>query len=98
VVAGSSRNLSYPVRTNNTKHNLPTAERRRRVEWTNEAFAALRAGTIDTLLKPENKVKHQDFTCHVVAADAMASTVAKMIEDDGSEHHIKTVGGWVLKV
>ena len=47
----------------------------------------------------ENKAKlTKIFTCHVVAADAMASTVAKMIEDDGSEHDIKTVGGWVLKV
>jgi len=99
VVAASSRNLSYPARTNNTKHNLPTAERRRRVELTNEACAALPAGTIDTLLKPENKAKlTKIFTCHVVAADAMASTVAKMVEDDGSEHDIKTVGGWVLKV
>jgi uncharacterized surface protein with fasciclin (FAS1) repeats len=37
------------------------------------------------------------LTCHVVAADAMAKTVAKMIKDDGGEHDIKTVGGCVLK-
>jgi uncharacterized surface protein with fasciclin (FAS1) repeats len=65
---------------------------------TNEAFAALPAGTVDTLLKPENKAKlTKTLTCHVVAADAMAKTVAKMIKDDGGEHDIKTVGGCVLK-
>ncbi|MBB4438776.1 MULTISPECIES: fasciclin domain-containing protein [Rhizobium] len=65
---------------------------------TNEAFAALPKGTVDTLLKPENKATlTKVLTCHVVAADAMASTVAKMIKDDGGEHDIKTVGGCVLK-
>lgn len=65
---------------------------------TNEAFAALPAGTVDTLLKPENKAKlTKILTCHVVAADAMAKTVAKIIKADGCEHDIKTVGGCVLK-
>ncbi|GLR60683.1 fasciclin [Rhizobium indigoferae] len=65
---------------------------------TNEAFAALPKGTVDTLLKPENKATlTKVLTCHVVAADAMAKTVAKMIKDDGGEHDIKTVGGCVLK-
>jgi uncharacterized surface protein with fasciclin (FAS1) repeats len=49
---------------------------------TNEAFAALPAGTVDTLLKPENKATlTKVLTCHVVAADAMSTTVAKMIKD-----------------
>ncbi|MBY5808440.1 fasciclin domain-containing protein [Rhizobium leguminosarum bv. viciae] len=65
---------------------------------TNEAFAALPKGTVDTLLKPENKATlTKVLTCHVVAADAMANAVAKMIKDDGGEHDIKTVGGCVLK-
>ncbi|MBB3545386.1 MULTISPECIES: fasciclin domain-containing protein [unclassified Rhizobium] len=65
---------------------------------TNEAFEALPKGTVETLLKPENKEKlTKILTCHVVAADALASTVAKMIKDDGGEHDIKTVGGCVLK-
>ncbi|MET3853298.1 fasciclin domain-containing protein [Rhizobium sp. OAE497] len=65
---------------------------------TNEAFAALPAGTVDTLLKPENKAKlTKVLTCHVVAADAMLKTVAKMIKDDGGEHDIKTVGGCIIK-
>ncbi|AGS20303.1 fasciclin domain-containing protein [Rhizobium etli bv. mimosae str. Mim1] len=65
---------------------------------TNEAFAALPKGTVDKLLKPENKATlTKVLTCHVVAADAMAKTVAKMIKDDGGEHDIKTVGGCVIK-
>ncbi|MEO6299492.1 MAG: fasciclin domain-containing protein, partial [Paracoccaceae bacterium] len=38
---------------------------------TNEAFAKLPAGTVDTLLKPENKAMlTKILTCHVVAANA----------------------------
>ncbi len=65
---------------------------------TNEAFAALPAGTVDTLLKPENKDQLvKILTCHVVAADAMSSAISKMIADDGGTHDVKTVGGCVLK-
>src|ERR1700712_4689517 len=64
---------------------------------TNEAFAALPKGTVDTLLKPENKDKLvKILTCHVVPAKAMAADVAKMIKDDGGMHKVKTVGGWGL--
>lgn len=65
---------------------------------TNEAFGALPAGTVETLLKPENKEKlTKVLTCHVVAADAMSSAIEKMVKDDGGEHDVKTVGGCVLK-
>ena len=61
---------------------------------TNDAFAALPAGTVETLLKPENKAMlTKILTCHVVAADAMSDAIAKMIADDGGKHVIKTVGG-----
>jgi uncharacterized surface protein with fasciclin (FAS1) repeats len=64
---------------------------------TNEAFAALPAGTVDTLLKPENKEQLvKVLTCHVVAADAMSSMIDKMIKDDGGMHKVTTVGGCVL--
>ncbi len=64
---------------------------------TNEAFAALPAGTVDTLLKPENKATlTKVLTCHVVAAKAMAATVMGMIKDDGGAHKVKTVGGCEL--
>ncbi len=64
---------------------------------TNEAFAALPAGTVDTLLKPENKDKLvKILTCHVVGAKAMAADVMKMVKDDGGMHKVKTVGGCEL--
>ncbi|MGX8010904.1 fasciclin domain-containing protein [Mesorhizobium sp. ORM8.1] len=64
---------------------------------TNEAFAALPPGTVDTLLKPENKDKLvKILTCHVVAAQAMAADVAKMAKADGGAHTVKTVGGCEL--
>ena len=61
---------------------------------TNDAFAALPAGTVETLLKPENKDQLvKILTCHVVAADAMSDAIAKMVADDGGAHPVKTVGG-----
>lgn len=45
---------------------------------TNEAFAALPKGTVETLLKPENKAQlTKVLTCHLVAADAMSKTIEK---------------------
>jgi uncharacterized surface protein with fasciclin (FAS1) repeats len=65
---------------------------------TNEAFAKLPAGTVDTLLKPENKAAlTKILTCHVVAANAMSTTIQDMIKSDNGEHPVKTVGGCVLK-
>lgn len=65
---------------------------------TNEAFEKLPAGTVDTLLKPENKDQlTKVLTCHVVAADAMSSAIAKMIADDKGDHPVKTVGGCTLQ-
>lgn len=64
---------------------------------TNEAFAALPAGTVDTLLKPENNDKLvKILTCHVIGAKAMAADVAKMAMDDGGAHKVKTAGGCEL--
>jgi len=64
---------------------------------TNAAFAKLPAGTVDTLLKPENKAQlTKILTCHVVAADAMSNAIKKMIADDKGEHPVKTVGGCVF--
>jgi uncharacterized surface protein with fasciclin (FAS1) repeats len=64
---------------------------------TNEAFAKLPKGTVDTLLKPENKAKLvKILTYHVVKADAMADAIKKMIKDDGGKHTITTVSGGKL--
>ncbi|MGQ0582693.1 MAG: fasciclin domain-containing protein [Reyranella sp.] len=65
---------------------------------TNAAFAKLPAGTVETLLKPENKAKlTKILTCHVVAANAMSPAIAKMIKDDKGTHPVKTVGGCTLQ-
>ncbi len=64
---------------------------------TNEAFAALPAGTVDMLLKPENHDKLvQILTCHVVAADEMSSAIEKAAMQYGGSVGIKTVGGCML--
>ncbi len=61
---------------------------------TNDAFAKLPAGTVETLLKPENKeMLTKILTCHVVAANAMSGDIVGMIEADGGKHKIGTVGG-----
>ena len=63
----------------------------------NAAFDALPAGTVDTLLKPENKDQLvKILTCHVVAAKAMSADITKMVMDDGGAHKVKTVGGCEL--
>jgi uncharacterized surface protein with fasciclin (FAS1) repeats len=61
---------------------------------TNAAFDKLPAGTVEMLLKPENKDQlTRILTCHVVAADAMSDAIRKMVKDDGGAHPVKTVGG-----
>jgi|SRR5690348_5651598 uncharacterized surface protein with fasciclin (FAS1) repeats len=64
---------------------------------TNEAFAQLPQGTVENLLKPENKDKLvKILTYHVVSADALSDTIKKMIKDDGGKHTISTVSGGKL--
>ena len=61
---------------------------------TNEAFAKLPAGTVETLLKPENKdMLVKILTCHVIAGNAMAADIMGMVEADGGAHKVTTVGG-----
>ena len=61
---------------------------------TNAAFDALPAGTVDMLLKPENKDQlTKILTCHVIGAEAMSDAINKMVMDDGGMHKVKTVGG-----
>lgn len=64
---------------------------------TNAAFAALPAGTVDTLLKPENKAKLADIlTYHVVAGKVDAKALTKMIADGKGSASLKTVEGGTL--
>jgi uncharacterized surface protein with fasciclin (FAS1) repeats len=64
---------------------------------TNEAFAKLPAGTVDTLLKPENKAMlTKVLTYHVVAGRLSAADIKKMIKDGHGAAEIKTVSGGTL--
>ncbi len=67
---------------------------------TDEAFAKLPAGTVEDLLKPENKQKLISIlTYHVVAGDVMANDVVKLSEAktlNGKEVKIMVEGGKVM--
>jgi uncharacterized surface protein with fasciclin (FAS1) repeats len=64
---------------------------------TNEAFAMLPAGTVDNLLKPENKeTLVKILTYHVVAGDWSSSALRKMIKDGNGTAELKTVSGGKL--
>ncbi len=65
---------------------------------TNEAFAKLPKGTVETLLKPENKdTLVKILTCHVVGKAVMADALQGMIKDDGGKHPVPTLGGCTLQ-
>jgi uncharacterized surface protein with fasciclin (FAS1) repeats len=64
---------------------------------TNAAFAKLPAGTVDTLLKPENKATlTKILTYHVVAGRWSAADIKKMIKDGHGVAQLKTVSGGML--
>ena len=66
---------------------------------TDDAFAKLPAGTVDTLLKPENKdMLTKILTYHVVPTKAMSDAINKMVMDDGGKHEVTTVSGGKLTV
>ncbi|KQS24813.1 fasciclin [Dyadobacter sp. Leaf189] len=60
----------------------------------NSAFEALPAGTVDNLLKPENKgTLTSVLTYHVVPGKVDSKAVAKMIKDGGGKAMAKTAQG-----
>jgi uncharacterized surface protein with fasciclin (FAS1) repeats len=64
---------------------------------TNEAFAKLPAGTVDTLLKPENKdMLTKILTYHVVAGRISSAELKKQIRDGHGQATLKTVSGGTL--
>src|ERR1700735_3435456 len=64
---------------------------------TNEAFAKLPAGTVDNLLKPENKATlTKVLTYHVVAGDYDAAAIEKLIKKGNGTASLKTVSGGTL--
>lgn len=65
---------------------------------TDAAFAALPAGTVDTLLKPENKAQLQAvLTYHVVPGKVRAADLISLIRAKGGEARLKTVAGGELR-
>lgn len=64
---------------------------------TNEAFDRLPAGTVDNLLKPENKAKLAGIlTYHVVAGRISSKELAMMIKKGNGMATLKTVAGGTL--
>ena len=64
---------------------------------TNAAFAALPAGTVDTLLKPENKAKLSGIlTYHVVSGALDSKAVVAAIKAGGGKATLTTVAGGKL--
>lgn len=63
----------------------------------NAAFSALPAGTVDTLLKPENKsTLTAVLTYHVVAGRLNSKALERMIKQGGGKAMLKTVQGETL--
>jgi uncharacterized surface protein with fasciclin (FAS1) repeats len=66
---------------------------------TNEAFAKLPAGTVDTLVKPENKATlTKVLTYHVVSGRYTAADLMKMVREGGGKASLTTVQGEPLMV
>ena len=66
---------------------------------TNAAFDKLPAGTVETLLKPENKgMLTKVLTYHVVAGNYDSAKLMKLIKRGGGSASLKTVSGGTLMV
>jgi uncharacterized surface protein with fasciclin (FAS1) repeats len=63
----------------------------------NDAFAKLPAGTVDNLVKPENKAKLTGvLTYHVVPGAVTAAEIVQQIEAGGGKAALTTMNGAVL--
>ena len=61
---------------------------------TNEAFAALPDGTVESLLEPENREQLQTILgCHVIPGEVFYNQLENMAQADGGTHSFETVGG-----
>ena len=66
---------------------------------TNEAFGKLPAGTVDNLVKPENKpTLTKVLTYHVVAGRYTAHDLMDMVKKGGGKAELKTVEGETLTI
>jgi uncharacterized surface protein with fasciclin (FAS1) repeats len=66
---------------------------------TNAAFGKLPAGTVETLVKPENKATlTKILTYHVVPGRLTAASLMKSVKDGNGEAKLKTVAGEEISV
>jgi uncharacterized surface protein with fasciclin (FAS1) repeats len=66
---------------------------------TNDAFAALPAGTVETLLKPENKASLAGIlTYHVVSGNLKAADVVAAVKKGNGKAVVTTVAGGKLTI
>lgn len=64
---------------------------------TDDAFAKLPAGTVETLVKPENKQMLIGILAyHAVAGEVTSTALVKMIQDNGGKATVSTVMGMPL--
>ena len=79
MAAGSFKTLAKALQAADLVETLKGAGPFTMFAPTDEAFAKLPAGTLEALLKPENKAKLQRIlTAHVVAGKVMAADVVKI--------------------
>lgn len=65
---------------------------------TNTAFGKLPVGTVESLVKPENKATlTKILTYHVIAGKLDASAIATLIKEGNGSATLKTVSGGILK-
>jgi uncharacterized surface protein with fasciclin (FAS1) repeats len=92
VGAGSFKTLAAALQAGGLIETLKSAGPFTVFAPTDEAFAKLPAGTVETLLKPENKEKLVAIlTYHVVAGKVLAADVVKL-------NSAKTVNGKEVKI
>ena len=100
MAAGSFKNTRDSAPGGRLGGDLKGPRALRHLAPTDDAFAKLPKGTLDDLLKPENKEKlGAILTYHVVPGKVMAADVAKMKKAktvEGSDINIKTKGNKVM--
>lgn len=66
---------------------------------TDDAFAMLPSGTVEMLLKPENKdTLTAVLLYHVVPVKALSDAIKTMVKNDNGSHPVTTVGGGTFDV
>jgi len=100
VAAGNFKTLVAAVKAAGLVDTLKSAGPFTVFAPTDEAFAKLPAGTLESLLLPENKAKLQGIlTYHVVSGEVMAKDVVKLDSAktvEGQSISIKAMNGGVM--